>query len=105
MHDLHNNLLFLLERMKIGIVEKLWANLHDKKEYFIHITNVKQTCNHRLYLQKMYRVTKCNQKVLLKPYIDMNAGLKISEKWFWKIFSQVDKQCSFWKCHWKCEKT
>ena len=33
--ELHNDLLFLPERMKIEKVEKLKANLHDKKEYVI----------------------------------------------------------------------
>ena len=41
-HVLHNELLFLPERMKIEIVEKLVANLHDKNEYVIHIRNLKQ---------------------------------------------------------------
>ena len=30
LHELHNDLLFLLERMKIEKVEKLVANLFDK---------------------------------------------------------------------------
>ena len=33
--EFHNDLLFLPERMKIKKVEKLIANLHDKKEYVI----------------------------------------------------------------------
>ena len=41
MHVFHNNLLFLLERMKIEKVEKLLANLHDKTDYVIKITNLK----------------------------------------------------------------
>ena len=36
LHELHNYLLFLPERMKIEKVEKLVANLHDKTEYVIH---------------------------------------------------------------------
>ena len=36
------NLPFLPERMKIGKVQKLAANLHDKNEYVIHIRNLKQ---------------------------------------------------------------
>ena len=36
LHNLHNNLLFLLERVKIERVEKLAANLHDTAEYVIH---------------------------------------------------------------------
>ena len=37
LHELHNDIPFLLERMKIEKVEKLVANLHDKTEYVIHI--------------------------------------------------------------------
>ena len=33
-------------KMKIESVEKIVANLHDKKEYVIHIKNLKQTLNH-----------------------------------------------------------
>ena len=36
LHNLHNNLLFLLERVKIERVEKLAANLHGTAEYVIH---------------------------------------------------------------------
>ena len=32
LHDLHNDLPFLPERMKIEKVEKLLVNLHEKKE-------------------------------------------------------------------------
>ena len=42
MHDLHNYLLFLPERMKLEKVEKRVANLDDKTEYVIHIRNLKQ---------------------------------------------------------------
>ena len=41
LHELHNNLPFSLERMKIEKVEKLVANLYDKSEYVIHIINSK----------------------------------------------------------------
>ena len=37
LHNLHNDLSFLPERMKIEKDEKLVANLHDKTEYVIHI--------------------------------------------------------------------
>ena len=42
MHDLHNYLLFLPERMKLEKVEKRVADLDDKTEYVIHIRNLKQ---------------------------------------------------------------
>ena len=36
LHEIHNDLPFLSERMKVKDVEKLVANLHDKTEYVIH---------------------------------------------------------------------
>ena len=40
LHELHNDLSFLPERMKVEIFEKLVANLHDKTEYVIYINNL-----------------------------------------------------------------
>ena len=42
----------LHEEMKIERARKLVANLYDKTEYVIHITNLKQALNHRLLLRK-----------------------------------------------------
>ena len=39
--ELHNELHFLPGRTKIKKVEKLVDNWHDKKEYVIHIGNLK----------------------------------------------------------------
>ena len=55
-------------------------NLHDKKEYVIHIRNLKQTLNHVLVLKKVHGVMKFNQKVWLKPYIDRNTELRKKAK-------------------------
>ena len=63
LHELHNDLPFLPERMKIEKVEKLVANLHDKTEYVIHIRNLKQALNHGLVLKKVHRVIKFNQNL------------------------------------------
>ena len=52
LHELHNDLPFLPERMKIEKIEKLVANLHDKTEYVKHIRNLKQPLNHALVLKK-----------------------------------------------------
>ena len=38
--------------MKIGTVKKLVTNLHDKTEFVIHITNLKQLLNHKLVFEK-----------------------------------------------------
>ena len=42
LHQLHNDLTFLDKRMKIEQVEKLVANLNDKREYIITIRSLKQ---------------------------------------------------------------
>ena len=40
--ELHNDLPFLKEKMKIEKFKKLVANFHDKSEYVIYIKNLKQ---------------------------------------------------------------
>ena len=50
-HELHNDLPFLPEKMKIEKIENLVAHLHDKTEYVKHIRNLKQGLNHRLVLK------------------------------------------------------
>ena len=62
LHELHNDLPFLPERKKIKKEEKLVTNLYDKNEYVIHIINLKQPLSHGLYLRKVHRVIKFNQK-------------------------------------------
>ena len=60
--------------MKIEKVEKLIRKLHDKKEYIIHIKDLKQALNHRLAFEKLLRITKFNQKACLKSDIDVNTN-------------------------------
>ena len=88
--NLHKDLLFLSQRIKIEKVEKLLANLHYQKEYVIHIRMLKQTLNYGLVLRKVHRVIKFNQKAWLNPYIDMNTELRKKpkhcfEKYFYKL--------------------
>ena len=85
--------------MKIEKVEKLGANLHDKTEYVIYIINLKQALNHGLVLKKVNKVIVFNQNGWLKPYIDMNTGLKKRSKMilmnnavFGKTMENVTKQ-------------
>ena len=74
--ELHNDLLFLPERMKLEKVEKIVANLHNKAEYVIHMKNLKQALNYWLVFEKIYRVIKFNQDAWLKAYIDMNTDIR-----------------------------
>ena len=62
--------------MKIEKVEKLVAKLHNKTQYVIHIRNLTQALNHGLVLKRVQRIIKFKQKAWLKPYIDVNIGLK-----------------------------
>ena len=88
--DLHNNLAFLPERMKIEKVEKPVANLHDKAEYFKQIRNLKQPLNHGLVLKKLHRIIKFNPKAWLKLNTDINTDLrKKAKNDFKKDFSNL----------------
>ena len=80
LHNLHNDLLFLLERMKTERIFKVIGDLHDKTGYVVHKRNLKQVLNHELVLKKVYRVIKFNQKSWLKPYIHMNTNLRKAAK-------------------------
>ena len=80
MHELHDDLPFLPERINIEKVEKLVINLDDKTKYFIHIRNLKQALNLGLILKKAHRVIKFNQIAWLKPYIDMNTKFRQKAK-------------------------
>ena len=79
-NELHNDLPFLPERMKIEKVKKLLANLNDKTEYVINIRYSKQGLNHGLISKKVYRVIKFNQNAWLRPYIDTNTKLRRKAK-------------------------
>ena len=78
--ELHSDLPFLPERMKIDKCNKLVCNLFNKKKYVIHINSLKQVLNQGLKLKKIHRVIKFNQEEWLKPYIDMNTELRKEAK-------------------------
>ena len=54
LHDSHNNLLFMCERIEINHVEKLVPNLRNKKNYIIHIKALDQALKHGLILDKIH---------------------------------------------------
>ena len=73
LHDLHSDLSFLPERMKINKCSKLACNLYDKNDYVVHIRSLKQALDHGLILKKVHRVIQFSQEAWLKEYIDMNT--------------------------------
>ena len=90
LHNLHSNLPFLSERMKIKKCSKLVRNLYEKKKYVVHIRALKQALNHGLIFKKVHRVVQFNQEARLKPYIKKNAKLRTEAKNdFEKYFSKL----------------
>ena len=62
LHELHSDLPFLSERMKIDQCNKLVCNLSIKKKYVTHINSLKQALNHGLKLKKIHRIIEFNQE-------------------------------------------
>ena len=97
LHDLHNDLPFMCEKMEINKVEKLVPDLCDKTKYVIHIRASDQALKHVLILEKVHRVIEFNQSALLKPYIDFNTELRTKVKNdFEKDFFKLMNNC-VWK--------
>ena len=67
LQNLHNDLPFLPERMKIKKCSKFVCNWYDKNNYAAHIRTSKE-------------VIQFNQKAWRKSYIDMNTKLRTEAK-------------------------
>ena len=94
LHKLHSDMPFLPERMIIDKTKKLVCNLHDKKNYVVHISVLKQALDHGLKLIKVHRVIEFSQKAWLKEYIDANTELRKKasndfEKDFFKLMNNA----------------
>ena len=92
LHNQHNDLPFVCERMEINGVEKLVPNLRDKKNYVIHIQALNQVLQHGLRLDRIHRVIEFDQLPWLKTYIDFNTQLRTAatndfEKDFFKLMN------------------
>ena len=71
-HDFHNKLPFMCEKMKINGVMKLTPNLNNKTRYVVHIRALMQAPNHGLILERIHRAIEFEQSAWVKPYIDFN---------------------------------
>ena len=76
LHNSHNDLPFMCEKMEINGVEKLVPNLGDKKNYIIHIQALNQVLQHGLRLDRIHRAIEFNQSPWIKTYIDFNTQLR-----------------------------
>ena len=94
LHDSHNDLPFMCERMEINGVEKLVPNLRDKKNYVMHIQALNQALQHGLRLDRIHRAIEFDQSPWLKTYIDFNTQLRTAatndfEKDFFKLMNDL----------------
>ena len=94
LHNPHNDLPFMCERMEINGVEKLVPNLRDKKGYVIHIRALAQALKHGLRLDRIHRAIEFDQSPWLKTYIDFNTQLRTAatndfEKDFFKLMNNL----------------
>ena len=80
LHSVHSDLPFLPERMKINKCEKLVCNIHNKENYVIYMSSLKQALNHGLILKRVHKVIEFDQEAWLKPYIMMNTELRMQSK-------------------------
>ena len=92
LHDSHNHLPFMCERMEINGVEKLVPNLRDKKNYVIQIRALNQALQRGLRLDRIHRAIEFDQSPWLKTYIDFNTQLRTAatnnfEKNFFKLMN------------------
>ena len=90
LHDYHNNLPFMCERMVINGVEKLVPNLYYKKRYIIHIRALDRALKHGLVLERIHRAIEFKQSTWMKEYIDFITRLRTAaindfEKDFYKL--------------------
>ena len=58
LHENHNELSFLIQKMKIKKVEKLMPNLKRKKRYVVHTDALDQALKHGLNIKKVHWVIK-----------------------------------------------
>ena len=87
LHNLHNGLPFMCEKMKITGVQKL-------EKYVIHIMASDQAFKHRLILDRVHQVIKFDQSTWLALYINFNIQLRARakndfEKDFFKLKNNV----------------
>ena len=92
LHNPHNDLPFMCERMEINGVEKLVPNLRNKKNYVIHIQALNQALQHGLRLDRIHQAIEFDQSPWLKTYIDFYTKLRTAaindfDKDFFKLMN------------------
>ena len=92
LHNSHNDLPFMCERLKINGVKKLIPNLYDKKSYVIHTgTGPEAWIGAGMH---PIRAIEFKQSAWIKEYIDFNTRLRTAaanyfEKDFYKLMNNA----------------
>ena len=73
LHDEHNDLPFLSEKVVVNKIEKLIPNLNNKYNYVCNLEMLKQAQEHGLKVVKYHNIIKFNQSCWMKSYIDFNV--------------------------------
>ena len=94
LHENHNELPFLVKKMKIGREVKLVTNLKDKKGYVVHIKALDQALKYGLKFKKVHRVIDFQQSRWMKAYIMLKTRLRKAaknefEKDFFKLMNHT----------------
>ena len=94
LHNKHNDLPFMCDRMKIGGVEKLVTDLYYKKRCVVHIKALQQALDHGLILETIHRTIEFKQSPWMKEYIAFNTKLRTAakndfEKDFYKLMNNA----------------
>lgn len=69
LHEWHNDLPFLPEKIRIKKCHNFLCHIYDQKKYALHIRTFKKELNHELFFKKV-------QKARLKPYSQVNTKLR-----------------------------
>ena len=80
LHDQHNDYPLAPEHMILGKTRKLTPNLNDKKNYIVHIDNLKYYMSKGLIVTKIHRVLQFTQSNWLDTYISHNSKLRQQAK-------------------------
>ena len=80
LHDLHMEYPLAPEKLKLGNVEKLVPNLHNKEKYVVHHEMMKFYEKMSLKILKIHKGIKFEEKDFMKKYIELNINLRKKKK-------------------------
>ena len=87
LHNLHNDLLFMCDEVKVNRIQKMVLNLY-KKKYAFPISALNQALKHGLVLNKVCRANEFNQSTIYRvQHPTLNQPTNNFEKAFFKLMN------------------